>query len=112
MKQTQSVNIHVPVTMTSYSWTGNLLLPRNKTYTLYVNYPLQKPAYFNIKTGKNGLNAIQLIGKIGKIYKKIYEVDDFNSEKYRVYGHDISDLTIGGIKVNHKTKKITLIMGS
>lgn len=50
----------------------------------------------------------KLLQKIGEAYRKVYEEED----KYGVWGHYITDLAIEGIKVNYKTKKITLDVGS
>jgi len=118
----QSVNIHVPMTMISYSWEGNISLPPNETYVLHVDYPLRKPAKFDIKTGKNGMGVIELINTIGKIYDKMYEVDDkedllsddedFEGYTYDICGHSIDDLSLSGIDVNHDKKKITISVDS
>lgn len=114
----QSADVHVPVTMISYSWKGNISLPRNKIYTLFIKYPLSNPAKFDIKTGKNGMGIIELIGAIGKVYKKIYEIDDLEEKSnndnftYGVWGHDIGDLNLSGINVDHVKKQITIDVDS
>jgi len=105
----QSVDVHIPVTMLSSRWGGNFeKLPPNKTYELLIDYPLDCPARFKIKTGKNGLNLAGLLGKIGKLYEEIYEADDQGDDRYGIYGHDIGDLSLGGIIVDHDKMLITL----
>lgn len=105
----QSVDVHIPVTMLSSKWGGNFeKLPPNKTYELLIDYPLTHPARFKIKTGKNGLNLAGLLGKIGKLYDEIYEADDSGYERYGIRNHDIGDLNLGGIDVDHNKLLITL----
>lgn len=119
MKNSQSVTIHIPVTMLSSIWKGDFKkLPANKTYELIIDYPLIKPAIYNINTGKNGMGLVALLGKIGKLYQKTYDVEDatLKSEeeggRYGIRNHDIDDLSLCGISVNHKYKKIRLSVNS
>lgn len=86
----------------------DLSLPKNKTYTLAIDYPTNKEYIFQIKTGVKGLTEKALIDKIRKTYEKVYNAP----QTYGVWGHDISDLWIESIAVDHKKKTIDLGMGS
>jgi hypothetical protein len=115
----QNITVHIPVTMLSSIWKGEFpKLPANKTYQLVIDYPLSNPVTYPIKTGKKGMGLVSLLGKIGKLYQKTYDVEDETLEseaeggRYGIYGHDIGDLNLSGINVNHKTKKITLDVDS
>jgi len=109
MKKRESATLWVPVTYLGGIWRGTFKeLPPNETYELLIDYPLANPARFNIKTGKNGLNLVALLGKIGKCYEEVYNEED----RYGIWGHDIGDLSIQGIDVNHVKKTIKLSMGS
>lgn len=120
MKKTkQSVDIFIPVTNLAAYWKGNFeKLPANKTYELVIDYPLTKPARFKINTGKKGMGLIALLGRIGKLYQRVYDKEDatLTSESeggcYGIWGHDIGDLSIEGINIDHKKKLITLDVGS
>lgn len=83
------------------------LLP-NSNYELMIDYPLENPVKFEITTGSKGLSPGELLRKIGKIYEKIYQ----SPEKYKVYGHDVEDLSLETVRINHKTKQIALDLGS
>ena len=107
----QSAWLHIPITYLGHSWKGELSkLPANKVYTLVIDYPFggARKHLFPIKTGKKGLGLIGLLSKIGKAYEKIYKAP----EKNGVFGHDIDDLSLAGMSINHKTKKITLMVDS
>jgi len=86
---------------------GNVDLPRNKVYTLVIDYPLDNPAKFQIKTGIKGMSSIQVIDKIIKSYHKVYE-----QNIHGVWGHDIGDLMLVTVYVDHKKKLITLDVDS
>jgi hypothetical protein len=110
----QSVNVHIPVTMLTSNWGGNFeKLPPNKTYELLIDYPLDNPAKFKIKTGKKGIVLTDLLALIGKFYEKVYETDDNDGgETYGIYGHSIDDLNLGRIYVDHNKMLITLGVNS
>lgn len=109
MLKNQSVTLFIPVTNLDAIWKGDTSsLPPNKTYTLTIDYPLDKPAKFKISTGKNGLSFLSLLKRIGSLYKKVYE----NEDKYGVWGHVIDDLQLEGIDINHKKNTIDLYIGS
>lgn len=108
-KNINDVTLFIPVTHLDAIWKGNFKdLPRNQNYQLIIDYPLDKPAKFKIKTGKMGIGLIRLLGIIGKKYSYVYE----NAEKYGIWGHDIDDLQLEGLRINHKKKTIELYMGS
>ncbi len=108
----QSITVHIPVTMLASLWKGDFRkLPANKIYELIIDYPLYKPAVYKIKTGKNGMGLVQLLGRIGKLYQKTYDRED-DTGIYEIHGHDIDDLNLSGICVDHKSKKITLSVDS
>ena len=107
----QSITIHIPIYYLNSIWKGDFKpLPANQIYNLVIDYPFggERKHIFPIKTGKNGLGLIAILSKIGKSYNKIYE----NPEENGVFGHDITDLNLSGIKVNHKSKKITIDVDS
>lgn len=107
-KNKESLDIHIPVTYLGSTWKGNFeKLPANKTYELIIDYPLENPAKFKIKTGRSGMNLITLLGKIGELYQETYDKEDATG-CYKIYGHDIDDLNLGGIDIDHKKRTIKL----
>lgn len=112
-KNKEDITINISVTNLAESiWKGDLQkLPAKKIYELVIDYPLSNPAIFKINTGKTGMGLIALLSKIGKLYQQTYDVEDANG-RYGIYGHDIDDLAIEGITVDHKKKRITLSVGS
>lgn len=98
-------------------WSGkDFWLEPNSTYSLVIDYPFNIPATFPIKVGADGMGLIGLLPHIGKAFDKRYtSIDNAKGAKLADvawYWHGIDDLTIEGISVNHKTKKITLNVGS
>lgn len=87
--------------------------------TLIIDYPLNKPAEFNLKSSKNGFTKKQLVLEISKLYHEIYKSEEETAKtktiplekreglinrnetdgKYGVWGHDIGDLDLSGIEV-------------
>ncbi len=120
MKNKQSITVFIPVTNLDGIWKGDFdKLPPNETYDLIIDYPLAVAARYKIKTGKNGMGFLQLLGRIGKLYQKTYDVEDEAISTspsghgcYGICGHDISDLSLEGINIDHKKKQITLDVGS
>lgn len=86
-------------------------MPPNKVYELIIDYPLTQPYYHKLKTGSKGISYCQLMKIIYKAYIYVYK-QDVKHGKYEIWGHDIDDLCLEGIRVNHKTKQITLNIGS
>lgn len=114
-KLTNKITVFMPIT-DLMGWKGEFQnLPANSTYELIIDYPLSNWGRFKIKTGKNGLGLVGLLSKIGKLYQEVYDTDEEDEdgeEKYGVWGHDITDLHLEGIDIDHKRKKIRLVMGS
>lgn len=105
MKKTQSVNCDIRVDALEF-WKGeDFYLPGNRTYTLVIDYPFNKPGEFKIKT-KKGMGLIGLCKHIAKSYAKQYKAAEKDDENG--YWHGIEDLVIEGIRVNHQSKKIRL----
>lgn len=105
--KTKSVNCNTKISDIENKM-EDVFLPANEIFTLEIDYPLDKPAKFKIKTGKTGIGTAKLITKICFLYHKIYE----NDEKYGIWGHCIDDLTLEGINVNFGKKLITIDVGS
>jgi|JI9StandDraft_1071089.scaffolds.fasta_scaffold14130_3 hypothetical protein len=108
-----------------------IILPY-QSVKIYIDYPLNHPASFVIKTNEMGFTRRQLITEISGKYHQIYKLEETTADtkttpvdqrqglvnrnetdgKYGIWGHDISDLDLSTIEV-HKNKKgeITLILG-
>lgn len=102
-----SIDLFIPISNLGASWKGKWKdLPPNEEFSLIIDYPLggNKPVIYKIKTGKSGMNLIQLLAKIGSSYEDLYD----NADRHCVFGHDIDDLSLGGIIVDFKKKRITL----
>jgi hypothetical protein len=102
-KQSVVVDIKI-VDLIEAIWKGNITLPANKIYQLIIEYPFNQIIVNPIKTGKNGMGLLQLLKKIGQIYDDVYE----NAYSF----HNIDDLYLEGITVDHKKKTIKLDVGS
>lgn len=119
-KNSENMTLDIPVTyLIDATWKGEFQkLPPNRTYELTIDYPLSNPATYKIKTGKKGMGLIKLLKAIGKAYERTYAREDrtLKSEEeggvYGIWGHDIGDLALEGISINHKTRKIRLDIGS
>lgn len=109
MKNKQKLNCDVRVTSIPY-WKGeDIVIPKNSTYTLTVDYPFNKAGIFKFKTTKEPSGVIGLLQFIGKCYDKHYN----NVEKDKNgYWHGIEDLVIESILVDHQKKTIHLYVGS
>lgn len=100
---------------------------------LVIDYPLNKPAVFVIKSsGKGGFTKKQLALEISKKYHEIYDAEESSAKtktipvekregivnrnetdgKYEIWGHDISDLDLSSVEV-YKTEdgKIQILLG-
>ncbi|MEO8238025.1 MAG: hypothetical protein ABI793_16900 [Flavobacterium sp.] len=100
--------------------------------TLIIDYPLNKPAGFLLKSSEKGFTKKQLTIEISKKYHEIYEVEEGSAKtktipvekreglinrnetdgKYGIWGHDIGDLDLSSVQV-YKTKngKVTILLG-
>lgn len=85
----------------------DIYLPSDQEYTLTINYPLQEKYTHSFKTGK-GMGLVPVLKQIYKAYQKIYK----SPNKYGVYGHDITDLCLTQIKVDHNKKTIQINVDS
>lgn len=80
-------------------------LEPGEEYTIVVDYPLNVPMEYKFKA-KVGDGLGKLISHISKAYRKAYSNDN------NIWGHHIDDLSLGGIKINDRTRKITLFVNS
>lgn len=87
---------------------GTNVLPPNQVFELTINYPIEKPVIFKVKTRTRGMNTNDLCSRIVECYIVIYN----NCEKYGVWGHSIGELFLEGVAINHETKQISIDMGS
>jgi len=87
---------------------GNIELQPNTLYTLLITYPLNSGVEFLIHSGDNGCGLISLLSDIGKAYEKVYA----SPEQFGIWGHDIGDLVLESISVDHDKRLITLSVGS
>lgn len=83
-------------------------LPRG-SFTVTLDYPLDTNHKFVVK---GPMTATQLGIAICQEYGKIYAEDAKDPEKYGIWGHDIGDLYIEGVKVNLLTKRVYVDVGS
>ncbi|PAM94380.1 hypothetical protein B4N84_15055 [Flavobacterium sp. IR1] len=100
--------------------------------TLLIDYPLNKPAEFVLKSAGKGFTKKQLILEISKKYHEIYKEEESTAVtktlpmekrgnlinrnetdgKYGVWGHDIGDLDLSTIDVyKSENGKITISLG-
>jgi hypothetical protein len=100
--------------------------------TLVMDYPLNNPAEFIIKSSGKGFTKKQLALEISKKYHEIYDAEEKSAKikttpaekreglvnrnqtdgKYGIWGHDISDLDLSSVEV-YKTEdgKIQILLG-
>lgn len=106
-KQHMSCNLKIDTLVESFKGDTIQLLPNSK-YTLVIDYPLENMYTPVIHTGVKGMNYVSLLKRIGKEYQYIYN----NVNQFNVWGHELSDLYLEQLHVDHETKKITLAVGS
>jgi hypothetical protein len=95
-----------------------IILPYSKV-TLIIDYPLNKPASFEISAQGSGFTKTQLIREISKKYHQIYQDEEESASiktiplekrkglinrnetngKYGVWGHDLADLDLSVVEV-------------
>jgi hypothetical protein len=99
---------------------------------LIIDYPLDNPATFLVKTKKSGFTNRELINFISKKYHKIYTQEESTSliktmplkdrkglinrnetkGKYGICCHDLSDLDLSSIEIHKNNKgEIYLMLG-
>jgi hypothetical protein len=96
------------VHISSHKKTSKLVLKPNTNYKMFIDYPLDVPAVFTIKSGKNGIFQDKLVNIIVDKYREVYK----NKAKYGIWGHGISDLFLEEVVVDYKAKEIRLGVGS
>ncbi len=119
VKATQSIWCNVHVDTWNFSG-GDFWLPRNQEYELTIDYPVSNPFRAKIRTGKNGLGFAGLMTKIVKAYQRMYDQEDRDMRRkgddcagrWGIWGHDIGDLAISGVRINHNKRTISLYVSS
>jgi hypothetical protein len=106
-----------------------IVITRNSV-RLYIDYPLNYPVFFDLKSKENGFTRKELAEQISKKYHLIYSEEEESANnktipqeqrkimnrnptdgKYGVWGHDIIDLDLTAIEVyEDKNKKLTLLL--
>jgi predicted P-loop ATPase/GTPase len=100
--------------------------------TLIIDYPLNNPESFVLKSDANGFTKKQLILEISKKYHEIYKTEETTAKtktipidkreglinrnetdgKYGIWGHDIGDLDLSSIEVyKSENGKIQILLG-
>jgi hypothetical protein len=100
--------------------------------SIIIDYPLNYPAVFEIKSRGEGFSRRQLIMEISSKYHEIYKLEESTAKtktipvekreglynrnqtdgKFGVWGHDITDLDLSTIEVHKNSKgQITLTLG-
>lgn len=96
---------------------SEVILPKNKAYTITIDYPLTNAFVTKLETGKNGLTRREVVTKICSFYKKIYddEAKSMNGKesyiegmynratsdgKYGIWGHVLGDLVLSDINID------------
>jgi hypothetical protein len=99
---------------------------------LIIDYPLNNPAEFLLKSSEKGFTKKQLVIEISKKYHEIYKAEEDSAKnktipvekreclinrnetdgKYGIWGHDIGDLDLSSVEV-YKTKsgKVSILLG-
>ena len=119
----QSIRCNVVVDTWDFSG-RDVWLPPNRVYELTIDYPLSNPAVIKVRTGERGLGFAGLMTKIVKGYRRVYKQEDTSIERAKakgdfdgesrwgIWGHNIGDLAIEGMDINHEKRKIRLRVGS
>lgn len=108
-----------------------IVIPENEV-TLIIDYPLNNPVSFILKTTEKGFSRKILIAEINKKYLDLYEVEENTAKtktipkeerdrlinrnqtdgKYGIWGHDLGDLDLSSVEVyKDKAGKITIVLG-
>jgi len=87
---------------------SKVVIPPNKRYTLVIDYPLDKPYKGVVASGKGGMTLRRLLDTIVAHYYKVYKTP----KKYQIWGHNITDLVIEAVNLNHRKGIIKLWVGS
>ena len=84
----------------------NTLVIKDEKISIQFDYPCDHLVFEYHH--KKGFTRRQLYKAIVRGYEKIFG----NEEKYGVWGHQLDDLVIDGVKYNPKKKLVTLDVGS
>lgn len=79
-----------------------IILDASKTFTIVIDYPLDKNFEYNFSTTTEGMTRKEFINLVCKLYKQVYK----EKNKYRIYGHDISDLVLCSCEIRNKKIKL------
>ncbi len=111
---------------------ADLIVLPFKTAKIIIDYPLNFPATFKIKSKGLGFSRKELITEISKKYHEIYKLEESSANtktvplknrkgiinrnqtdgKFGIWGHDISDLDLSQIEVYKNSKgEIILTLG-
>lgn len=103
----------------------------HKRVTILIDYPLNRPALFEIESETNGFSRKQLAIEISKKYEAIYVEEEKSASKktipmeqrkgminrnetdgkYGIWGHDLSDLVLSEVEVRKNSEgKIILVL--
>lgn len=110
---------------------NTIVIPYSEV-TLVIDYPLNNPASFVLKSTEKGFTKKQLILDISKKYHEIYKTEEKTAKTktvplekreglinrnetdgtYGVWGHDIGDLDLSSIEVYQSAnEQITILLG-
>lgn len=108
-----------------------IVIPENEA-TLIIDYPVNNPTSFTLKTTEKGFSRKVLISEINKKYLELYEEEEKTAKtktipkeqrkglinrnqtdgKYGIWGHDLGDLVLSSVEVyKDKAGKITIVLG-
>ena len=105
----QFIDCIIPVWNGKY-FKEDFWLPEKQVYTLTITYPFNKPAEFEIKTGKKGMGLAGLMRQIHRCYVKKFKAA--RKDPNDGYWHALGDLVVEGILLDHDKKTIRLHVGS
>lgn len=117
------INIEKPEVEINRLIDADKVVVKYSEITLIIDYPLNKPAEFLLKSPGKSFTKKQLVLEISKRYHQIYEEEESSAKvktipiekreglinrnetdgKYGIWGHDISDLDLSSVEV-YKTE--------
>ena len=69
-----------------------IILPKGKTYTLTITYPLTTPFKIEFNTKKKALNRKEVVNYIVECYKNIYKIEDESGFTNYCSAEDLDDI--------------------
>jgi hypothetical protein len=102
----QSVRTNIPIE--DWEPLSDIFLPPDESYKLSITYPLSEEYTCQVKSGKKGLGFHGIVNAICRAYHHVYR----NDNKYGIWGHDMCDLFLERITVDHNKKTIEISVGS